>query len=309
MQIMHHMGFKPMRHLQLYRAIEAVVKEGSIRKGAELLAISPSALNRQLLALEAELGIPFFERLPQGVRLSTAGEIYYRQFIEHIAQIDRASAIVADLQGVRIGHVRLAVTRGLEAGIIAQCVKSFRRDFPRVSFSVHSQDASGFSHGLAADDFDLALIAQPLFQEAIETIEMVELPQVAIVSDAFLGKVLTPQDMEDFDLILPQGPSGLRARIDQDLKRLRLPVRPALEVDGPIPPWSGSGVARSSAQLTISPMLPGNWLTAHRARAVRVERFSAVQLALCKRAGRILPLAADKFAGVLVQALQPSDIS
>ena len=40
-----------------------VARIGSIRKAAEALAITPSALNRRILALEEELGAPIFERL------------------------------------------------------------------------------------------------------------------------------------------------------------------------------------------------------------------------------------------------------
>ena len=49
-----------MRHLLIYRFIDEVAKAGSIRKAAETLAITPSALNRRILALEEELGVPLY---------------------------------------------------------------------------------------------------------------------------------------------------------------------------------------------------------------------------------------------------------
>ena len=38
-------------------------KAGSIRKAAETLAITSTALNRRILAMEEEIGVPIFERL------------------------------------------------------------------------------------------------------------------------------------------------------------------------------------------------------------------------------------------------------
>ena len=41
-----------MRHLTSYRYIDEVAKVRSIRKAAETLAITPSALNRRILMFE-----------------------------------------------------------------------------------------------------------------------------------------------------------------------------------------------------------------------------------------------------------------
>ena len=62
------------------RFIDAVARAGSIRRAADELAITSTALNRRILSLEEELGSPIFERMARGVRLNTAGEI----FIHHI---------------------------------------------------------------------------------------------------------------------------------------------------------------------------------------------------------------------------------
>ena len=62
-----------MKHLLPLTYVDAVSKAGSIRKAAETRDHS-TALNRRILAMEEELGVPIFERLARGVRLTTAGE-------------------------------------------------------------------------------------------------------------------------------------------------------------------------------------------------------------------------------------------
>jgi DNA-binding transcriptional LysR family regulator len=57
------------------RYFDEVARQGSIRKAADRLNVAPSAVNRQILKLEDELGAPLFERLPRGLRLTAAGEI------------------------------------------------------------------------------------------------------------------------------------------------------------------------------------------------------------------------------------------
>jgi DNA-binding transcriptional LysR family regulator len=52
---------------------------GSIRKAADRLNISASAVNRQILNLESELGLSLFERLPRGIKTTPGGAILLRE--------------------------------------------------------------------------------------------------------------------------------------------------------------------------------------------------------------------------------------
>jgi DNA-binding transcriptional LysR family regulator len=61
------------------RYFTVVGRLGSIRRAAEELNISASAIDRQILAAEEELGIALFERLPTGLRLTSAGEMMMAQ--------------------------------------------------------------------------------------------------------------------------------------------------------------------------------------------------------------------------------------
>ncbi|MFC3125555.1 LysR family transcriptional regulator [Pseudoroseomonas globiformis] len=54
---------------------DAVLRAGSIREAARRLSVASSAVNRQVLTLEAELSANLFERLPAGLRLTAAGGV------------------------------------------------------------------------------------------------------------------------------------------------------------------------------------------------------------------------------------------
>jgi len=90
-----------MRLLKPFTYVDAVAKAGSIRSAAETLAITPSALNRRILALEDELCVLIFERLPPGVRLSTAGEVLMQHIRMQSSDMVRVTSPIAHLTGVR----------------------------------------------------------------------------------------------------------------------------------------------------------------------------------------------------------------
>jgi len=58
---------KRLRPPRLLTYVDAVARHGSIRKAADALNVASSALNRQILDLELDLGSALFERLPRGV--------------------------------------------------------------------------------------------------------------------------------------------------------------------------------------------------------------------------------------------------
>ena len=78
-----------MRHLRLLSHVVEIARTGSIRKAAEQLNLTPSAMNRRIQDLEAEVGTPLFERRPRGVKLTTAGEMFVRYARSQIADAER----------------------------------------------------------------------------------------------------------------------------------------------------------------------------------------------------------------------------
>ena len=155
-------------------------------------------------------------------------------------------------------------------------------------------------------DSDIALIAQPVFHEGVDTLVSARLPLMGLVQeDAVATDNLAPDALLDFDLIAPPEPSGLRAHLDVELKRMRLSLRPGFETRSPVPPRAGQGPGRPSLQVCLAPMVDHAWLQAHRARLVPLRRFAPAQLVLCKREGRNLPLAVEKFVQALTSALEP----
>jgi len=59
-------------------AFAAVADSGSFTKAADTLYISPTAVMKQVNSLEKHLDLKLLERTPQGVRLTPAGDVIYR---------------------------------------------------------------------------------------------------------------------------------------------------------------------------------------------------------------------------------------
>ena len=119
-----------MRHLQTLRLIQDVARAGSIRKAAEDLNITSSALNRRIQAFEAEFGAQIFERLPRGVRLNPAGELLMHHIRSQIGDLDRVRCQVADLAGARRGHVSIACSQAVNPIFLPEQISRYRAEHP-----------------------------------------------------------------------------------------------------------------------------------------------------------------------------------
>src|ERR1700727_3020854 len=94
----------PMLHSRLLRYLDEVPRLGSNRKAAVRLNIASSAINRQILALENELGAPIFERMPRHLRLTATGEVLIAHVRDTLKGHQRVEAKSEALKGLARGE-------------------------------------------------------------------------------------------------------------------------------------------------------------------------------------------------------------
>jgi DNA-binding transcriptional LysR family regulator len=170
-----------MRHLRLLTHVVEVARTGSIRKAAEQLNLTPSAMNRRIQDLEDEVGTLLFERHPRGVKLTTAGEMFVRYARSQIADAERMRSQVEDLRGLRRGPVVVACSQALALDFLAARVSAFQKQHPRVTFDLKFTDHEAALTALAAYEVDLALIFRPSMRPNMRVIASVPQRLVAVV--------------------------------------------------------------------------------------------------------------------------------
>jgi len=111
------------------QAFEATARLGSVSRAAEELSLTQSAVSRQILLLEARLGLRLFSRIKQRLLLSDAGRAYLPDVRAGLAALRGATEGLVSSQG-RSGTLRLATLPTFGARWLIPRLGRFRDAYP-----------------------------------------------------------------------------------------------------------------------------------------------------------------------------------
>lgn len=295
-----------MRHLTPLDYIDAIARAGSIRKAAEMLAITSTALNRRVLALEEELGTPVFERLPRGVRLTTAGELLIHHIRNQKSDVERLKSRIADLSGERRGQVNIACSQALLPYFLPEQIAAYRAEHPLVTFSVFLRDRAAAEQALLDYSVDLALVFEPARLSEFQVLAVARQAVHAVMPpDHPLAarKTVRLAACAEYPVALPSAQYGVRHLIDVALHRSSMTLTPAVESD------SFEFLRRlPSHEHIIGFQIPiglprGDGVDGIVSRRLDGRDVPEGTLYLGQLRGRTLPVAAAKFASQLEKTL------
>jgi DNA-binding transcriptional LysR family regulator len=223
-----------MLHSRKLQYIDEIARCGSIRKAASRLNVASSAINRQIIALEEEIGVPIFERLPRGLRLTAAGEL----FVEHIRSVmkdyQKLETRSRGLKMPQAGKISLATTVGLAAGPLPAIVGRFLDEHPRVRVRLRTDGPESVLNAVLTGEVDLGLGLNLSAAPGIRSVANFEVSLGLVVPP---GSALARQkqahlaDVVGMPLVLAHTSSSLRDVIDLALAPLNVPVEPLLETN------------------------------------------------------------------------------
>ena len=153
MRILHHYSIM----LEKLRLFLVVLEEGSLRRAADRLRISQSAITRQMQSLELDLGGRVLERTSAGVRPTNGGHALAERAKTLLADYDSTMAEVRRLvrgesERLRIGYIASAVQEYLGPALAV-----LRRAYPRLKVKMLDQTPGEMIIALRQGKIDLAL--------------------------------------------------------------------------------------------------------------------------------------------------------
>jgi DNA-binding transcriptional LysR family regulator len=220
--------------IRLYTYFEAIAFHGSIRSAAEALKIASSALNRRLLDLEDEIGVPLFDRLQRGVRLTAAGELFAAHVRRTLRDAEDLSDQLHALEGLGRSRVAIGSAESAAVELLPEAMASFQRMHPGVRFTLMVGTPQALLDELIEDRVDFILTHQEPSRPDVMVLAAPEKPFCALMRrDHPLAGLthLTLPDCQDYPLVLANEQMAARALIDAALASSPVRMQPVLETN------------------------------------------------------------------------------
>ncbi|MGC3963455.1 MAG: LysR family transcriptional regulator [Rhodocyclaceae bacterium] len=144
-------------HARALKYFDTIRRCGSIRGAARQLHVASSALNRQLLQLEDEIGFPLFERMADGLKLTAVGEVFSRHVISVLQEEQRLQHELDALRGIRRGELSVVSIEGVNADVLPTVLERMLTRHPLVRISVRTAGSQQAAQAVAQADADVAI--------------------------------------------------------------------------------------------------------------------------------------------------------
>src|SRR5581483_6935996 len=152
-----------LRHLRYF---VAVGEEQHYGRASHRLHVAQPALSRQIQDLEDEVGFKLFERLPRGVKLSSAGVLFLedaRRILQHVNEATARAALVAQGRSgtLRIGFIENASWHG----VVPDSLRRFREGHPDAELKLNPASSANQIEEIRSGRVDAGFIYNILKDE------------------------------------------------------------------------------------------------------------------------------------------------
>ncbi|ENX14464.1 hypothetical protein F895_02419 [Acinetobacter sp. CIP 64.2] len=154
----------------------AVAKTGSLRKAADQLFISVSAVHRQIVLAEEELGVALFERLPSGLKLTLAGELLYADLRSWQKEFQITQKRLNEIQGIQRGSIDFGMIAALSESFVSAVMQSIIQQYPWINFKLRVLDSDRIADLVINAELDFGLILNPKHQHQLQIGAFIEMP-------------------------------------------------------------------------------------------------------------------------------------
>ncbi|WP_413741734.1 LysR family transcriptional regulator [Sodalis sp. RH15] len=199
-----------------------VARSGSLRNASEKLHVSASAINRQILNAEEEMGVLLFERLHAGLRLTSAGELLCDDLLRWRREYSRTRERFDELQGLKRGHVSLALIQALSEGVIAGKLAEIALECPWLTLDISVNDSRDISRRVSDAEVDFAIMLDPVEHHGLEVKTFIEIPIGIVMSPAHplaSSQTVSISQMSEYRHIMPAAPLTVHDRVHLHYKR------------------------------------------------------------------------------------------
>ena len=204
-----------LRQLEI---LQAIAETGSFTACGRKLHVSQSAISRQILLLEEELGEPLFLRVGRKVRMTPAAESLVQLGKRVFQDVRETVGVITDRTRELGGRLRLSGGMTICLYVLPPLLKYLRRVHPQLDVRLKVTTAERSVEEIRAGRVDAGLLTLPVEESDLVTVPVMREELLIIAPPAHpLAKRrrVAPRDLAAQPFVLFEVGSATRRLIDQ----------------------------------------------------------------------------------------------
>lgn len=144
--------------LRQIRYFIEVARREHITEASHDMHVAQSAVSRQILNLELELGVKLFIREGRNIRLTPVGRVFLNRMEQAMQVIEKARREIEESLDPEHGTIRIGFPSSMAAYVLPTVVSEFREVYPKVKFQLHQGSYRHLIDTVIKGEIDLALL-------------------------------------------------------------------------------------------------------------------------------------------------------
>lgn len=211
----------------------AVVRHQGVAESSRRLHVAPSAISMELRRLEAEAGLPLFDRRSSRWTLTPSGEALYRHAVEVLMAMERVDHTLAGFSTGLAGELILGASTSVGESLLLEPLTLFQHRHLAVRVRVLVGNSGQVAEWLGQGTIELAVMGEPTRNATLwcrpfhrDQIWVIAPPSHPLAS---LSRV-DPGLLNQYPWVTRENGSATRARAEACLATLGIDVSYRLEL-------------------------------------------------------------------------------
>lgn len=138
--------------------VKTIAETKSISEAAKMLFLAQPSLSQSLQRIEDNLGTPLFIRHQSGMRLTLAGEKYYKAANEILNIYDDFTNEITYINDLKRGRVTIAIGNFMGSYLLPKILPLFKKEYPNIEVHIKEENSRVMAQELLNASIDFAII-------------------------------------------------------------------------------------------------------------------------------------------------------
>ncbi|HHU17361.1 MAG TPA: LysR family transcriptional regulator [Clostridiales bacterium] len=138
--------------------VKTIADTQSISKASKKLFVAQPSLSQALQKIEDRLGTPLFIRYPNGVKLTLAGEKYYRAATAILKIYDELCNEITEINNLKKGKITIGITNYLAVYLLPKILPKFHEKWPNIEIYIHEDNSYNIEDLLMKGSLDFGIM-------------------------------------------------------------------------------------------------------------------------------------------------------